>query len=83
MDSLEGFGSVSQATLADAGANEIILGVRPGAHWVTQSHRALEYTQNTHLDVLLLSTLRTFTYKALHNKDTLHIKHYIIRTLCI
>ena len=22
-------------------------------------------------------------YKALHNKDTLHIKHYIIRTLCI
>ena len=22
-------------------------------------------------------------YKALHNKDTLHIKHYIIRTRCI
>ena len=24
-----------------------------------------------------------FAYKAQHNKDTLHIKHYIIRTLCI
>ena len=24
-----------------------------------------------------------FAYKALHNKDTLHIKHWIIRTLCI
>ena len=26
---------------------------------------------------------RTFAYKALKNKDTLHKKHYIIRTLCI
>ena len=24
-----------------------------------------------------------FEYKALHDKDTLHIKHYMIRTLCI
>ena len=23
------------------------------------------------------------SYKAMHNKDTLYIKHYIIRTLCI
>ena len=24
-----------------------------------------------------------FAYKTLNNKDTLHIRHYIIRTLCI
>ena len=27
--------------------------------------------------------LKQFAYKALHNTDTLHIKYYIIRTLCI
>ena len=26
---------------------------------------------------------RGFAWKAPHNKDTLHIKHYTIRTLCI
>ena len=47
-------------------------------------HRVKELMAAVNADVTVPGALTPdIACKALHNNDTLHIKHYIIRTLCI
>ena len=51
------------------------------------SLHALAYSLHSGRDSLpgdqALRYIRMFAHKALHNEDTLHIRHYTMRTLCI
>ena len=51
------------------------------AHGITRLHDAHTYHENKNLRQSKVTPHDFAVYKALHNNDNLHIKHYIMRTL--